>query len=100
MFKDNPDVYFKVVTESCQSLGLRKNPNIMQFKLNSWKHEPNNRIDNSNNDCGGIWVVSKIYNARKLKKYMFDKHQEPTRIFKVLIKNVLYKTHIGLKQMV
>lgn len=48
---------FKVVTTDLKSLGLRKNPHIYTYTIGKWKYEDKKRIDRTNKDDGGIWVL-------------------------------------------
>jgi len=85
---------YKVVTENMQSLGLRKNPNIMTFKLNEWMYEPNANIGKQ--DIGGIWCCKRLSAARALKKY-FEKRYGNARIFESEIAFILYQNNYRTK---
>ncbi|MFH1248543.1 MAG: hypothetical protein V1660_00130 [archaeon] len=88
---------YKVLTKDLHSLGLRKNPNILEYKVGVWKRLPNNMIKKGKDDYGGIWVVATLGNARKIRDYMHNKYKEETRIFKVSIGNTLYSNSYRLK---
>jgi hypothetical protein len=76
---------YKVVTNDLKSLGLRRNPNILTYKIKKWKRLPKNKIKSGNSDWGGIWVAQTLSNARTLQKYMQKKYKQKTRIFVTLI---------------
>ena len=86
--------YVKVVTESLESLGLRSNPNVMEFELGVWKHEPNPQPGPK--DSGGIWVATSKSGARGLKRY-FESRYGPARIFECEIGNILYQNNYRTK---
>ena len=81
-------MYYKVVTEDLESLGLRNNPMILHFPLGRWITSPT--IKEGKSDDGGIWVCSFLSGARKLQKYMREKHNIETLIFEVEIGDILY----------
>jgi hypothetical protein len=85
---------YKVVTENLQSLGLRRNPNIMSFEINEWVHETSPGIGKQDN--GGIWCCEKLSNARRLKKYFEEKYTK-ARIFECEIGVVLYQNNYRTK---
>jgi hypothetical protein len=85
---------YKVVTENQESLGLRKNPNIMKFFINKWMHEPN--PNESKQDSGGIWCCEKLSAARGLKKY-FEKKYGKAKIFECETGIVLFQNNYRIK---
>lgn len=98
------DKYYKVVSEDLQSLGLRKNPNIMTFPIGEWVYEPKDRIDRSSNDLGGIWVAQTLSGAKGLVKYMRKKAQKENkpeynnvRLFEVEIGDILFQNSYRVK---
>jgi hypothetical protein len=86
--------YYKVVTVDLKSLGLRKNPNILNFEIGRWVHENFPKVGKS--DDGGIWVANGRGQANTLQKYMLSKGV-PTRIFKVEIGEILYSNSYRTK---
>ena len=64
---------YKVVTEDMKSLGLRNNPNILEYKINEWKFLPIKDTKSGKEDFGGIWVARLPSGASSLKKYMKKK---------------------------
>jgi len=88
--------YYKVVTEDLQSLGLRRNPNIMTFPIDKWVYEPKGRIDYSKADLGGIWVAQTLSGANGLVKYMKKKNVS-VRLFECEIGNILYENSYRVK---
>ncbi len=91
---------FKVVTPDMQSLGLRRNPNIMTFKKGEWVVLPDDQIEKGVGDWGGIWVKTTRSGARKLKKYMTEEAKiraSDCRIFVTKIGKVLYENPWRIK---
>ncbi len=87
--------YYKVVTEDMKSLGLRKNPTILKYKINEWVKSPT--VKRNNEDDGGIWVVKMMSNANKLKKYMEKKYNKRCKIYKAIIWDILYENSYRTK---
>lgn len=85
---------YKVVTENMKSLGLRKNPNIMQFSIGEWSYETNPDIGKQ--DSGGIWCCERLSAARALKKY-YEKRYGKAEIFECEIGVTLYKNSYRTK---
>ena len=88
---------YKVVTTDLKSLGLRKNPNILTYPLGEWFELPRSELRKGKGDYGGIWLCKTKSAAKKLKKYMMDKHQVATRVFKAYINEVLYSNSYRIK---
>jgi len=88
---------YKVVTRDMKSLGLRKNPNILEFELGKWIYLSKNEIEKSKNDWGGIWVARTLSSAKKLGDYMLEKKHKPTRIFKATLDEILYFNSYRIK---
>jgi hypothetical protein len=88
-------VFHKVVTKDNKSLGLRKNPTILTYKENTWIKSPT--VISGNRDDGGIWVASSLSGARRLVKYMLEKHKKSCKIIRVEINKILYKNNYRLK---
>jgi hypothetical protein len=86
---------YKVVTENMESLGLRKNPNIIVFPISIWVKEFH-PLECNNKDWGGIWCCQKLSAARALKKY-FESRYEKARIFECEIGKVLYQNSYRTK---
>jgi len=86
-------LYFKVVTDNMQSLGLRKNFNIFTYFIGKWKHEPRPQMNNK--DFGGIWCCKKLSSARALQKYFF--RYGKSRIFQCKIGKILYENSYRTK---
>ena len=90
-------VLFKVVTADLKSLGLRRNPNILTFKIAEWTNLSEDQISAGKSDWGGIWSALKLSGARTLSKYMLGQYQIPTRIFSVALGNPLYANSYRVK---
>jgi len=88
---------FKVVTNELKSLGLRRNPNILQYSPGEWYFLSSSQIMEGKNDWGGIWVARTISKAKALKKYMKEKHSKEARIFETLFDEVLYSNDYRIK---
>ena len=86
--------YYKVVTASGRSLGLRKNPTILKYPLNEWIFSPTITFDNA--DSGGIWCCEKLSAARALKKY-FERKYRKARIFECEIGEILFQNSYRTK---
>lgn len=86
-------MHYKVITEKMQSLGLRRNPNIMTFELNKWKDELNPQVGNK--DRGGIWCCNKLSSAKAVQKYY--KRYGKSRIFECEIGSILYENSYRTK---
>lgn len=87
-------MYYKVVTEDNKSLGLRKNPTILEYSLNEWIFSPT--ISHDNADSGGIWCCEKLHQANKLKKYFEEKYGS-AKIFECNIGNILFQNSYRTK---
>ena len=86
---------YKVVTENMRSLGLRKNPSIIVFPLNSWVEEPRD-LEYNDKDWGGIWCCEKLSAARALKRH-FESRYGKARIFECEIGRVLFQNSYRTK---
>jgi hypothetical protein len=88
---------YKVVTSNLESLGLRRNPNIIKYPVAEWYFLPENKIVSGNDDFGGIWVAKTLSGAKKLQQYMQEHYSKDTRIFKTAIDKILYSNSYRLK---
>ena len=88
-------IYYKAVTKTLRSLGLRNNPTILRYPIRRWIRSP--LIKKGVSDGGGIWVARNLVFARKIRKYMEDKYGKKVRIFQCLIGNVLYQNLYRVK---
>ena len=86
---------YKVVTENMQSLGLRRNPNILTYPIGEWVHEKEPCKGSCDN--GGIWAATTLSSAKKLKKYMEDEKKRGARVFRSLARDILYKSEYRVK---
>ena len=86
---------YKVVTNDLKSLGLRKNPMILTYRINKWLFSPT--IKKGKTDDGGIWCCKSKGNAIKIQKYMLNKHNIETKIFVCEIGKILYKNSYRIK---
>ncbi|MGV8087403.1 MAG: hypothetical protein ACP5N1_07260 [Candidatus Woesearchaeota archaeon] len=88
---------FKVVTQNLESLGLRKNPNIIKYPISEWYFLSQNQIVDGQDDFGGIWVARTLSGAKNLQKYMQKQYSKETRIFKTAIDKILYSNSYRVK---
>jgi len=90
-------VIFKVVTESYQSLGLRRNPNILTFPPGRWVILDDDLIVPGKGDWGGIWSALTQSKAKGLSNYMKDKKNINTNIFLTALDKPLYANSYRVK---
>jgi len=90
-------ILFKVVTSDLKSLGLRRNPNIIQYSVGEWMILPDDKPQVGINDWGGIWSVLRLSRARKLTKYMFEKYAVVTRTFWIAADAPLFANDYRIK---
>jgi hypothetical protein len=90
-------ILFKVVTSDLKSLGLRRNPNIMQFPLGEWVKLSDDKIVPDKKGWGGIWGKLTLSDAKGLAKYMLRAHETPTRIFLTGVDNSVYANRYSIK---
>ena len=88
---------YRVLTKDLKSLGLRKNPNIIQYPFRQWYFLPEEQLKRGNDDWGGIWVTRTLPAAKKLVDYMKQKHNVETRLFKAAIDRILYANSYRVK---
>ena len=88
---------FKVVTTNLRSLGLRQNPNILQYKIGQWYVLPAEQIQDGNNDWGGIWAARTMSGAKMLQKYMEKKYDHKTRIFRTALDEIIFSNQYRIK---
>jgi hypothetical protein len=63
-------VRYRVVTKGLKSLGLGRNPTILQYPIGEWYFLSDDKIKDGKDDVGGIWVTRKLSDAKKMSKYM------------------------------
>ena len=95
--KDIYSMGFKVVTEDLKFLGLRKNPNIIQYPVGEWYFLSLDRVKEGKEDFGGIWVARTLPGAERLRRYMQEKHSAKTRIFRSALDEILYFNDYRMK---
>jgi len=88
---------YRVVTLDMKSLGLRNNPNIVEYSLNNWTYPVEKDIVKGISDKGGLWAARTPGAARAYQKYMLKKHGQETRVFKSLIGKVLFENNERIK---
>lgn len=88
---------FKVVTRNLESLGLRKNPNIITYPLNEWYSLEPDQIVSGSQGFGGIWVARTLAGAKKLRGYIQDNYSQETRIFQAALGEILYFNSYRIK---
>lgn len=88
---------YKVVTHDHQSLGLRKNPNILTFPVQEWLALPPENITWGEEDWGGIWAARMKSKAYGLERYMMDMYQVPTFVYVAAIRDILFSNSYRVK---
>lgn len=88
---------YKIVTENLESLGLRKNPNIMIFPVGEWVILPDDQVRADKGDWGGIWTALHKGSIPTLKNYMMNEYQTETRAFLTAMKRPVFLTSYRIK---
>lgn len=86
--------FFKVVTSELKSLGLRRNPNILEYEEKTWVRLPPEQIVEGKgpwSGWGGIGVVKTRGEATGLVRYMEKKHQVTCLVYRVDIGRILFE---------
>ena len=84
-------VFFKVVTTSLRSLGLRNNPNILRYRVGKWVHaQPPPAIKKQ--DERGMFACPTPATARALQGYVWKEYRKKTRIYACLIGRIIKQT--------
>ncbi len=90
-------IVFKVVTQDLESLGLKRNPNILRYSLYDWTVLSDTEVVPGKGDYGGIWSTRERGEASGLKRYMKNKYNEETRMFLVALDNPVYANNRRIK---
>jgi len=90
-------VRYRVVTKDLKSLGLDRNPTILQYPIREWYFLPKDKIKEGKDDVGGIWVTRKLCDAKRMSKYMMNRYETETRIFKAVIDTILFENNYRIK---
>ena len=93
----NYNLGYKVVTMNMESLGLRKNPNIIQFKVGEWTDLSPDKIVRGRGDYGGIWLAISSSAGNRLRMYMLDHYSKETRMFEAIVRDVLFYNSYRMK---
>lgn len=88
---------YKVVTEGLQSLGLRRNPNIMTFPVGEWVTLPEQEVEPGDGDWGGIWTALRKSSTVTLKKHCLSTWGMGTRAFLTAIQNPIFSNSYRIK---
>jgi len=88
---------YKVVTQSLQSLGLRKNPNIMTFPVGEWVILADNQTKRDDGDWGGVWTTLRKGSVNTLKRHCISTHGMETRAFLTAIFNPVFANSYRVK---
>ena len=88
---------YRVLTQDMQSLGLRRNPNIITYPFNEWYFLPSGKVEPGKKDWGGIWVCRLKSDGKKLMDYMKEKHNKETRLFRACLADILYYNSYRVK---
>jgi hypothetical protein len=93
----NYSLGYKVVTMNMDSLGLRKNPNIIHFKVGEWTDLPPEKIVRGKRDYGGIWLAISSSAGNGLRMYMLKQYGAETRMFEAIVRDVLFHNSYRMK---
>ena len=85
------------IQKKAESLGLRRNPNIIAYSINEWYYLLKNQTEEGPDDWGGIWVARTLSNAKTLKKYYEKNHLKSARVFKTALDEILYFNSYRIK---
>ena len=80
-----------------RSLGLRRNPNIVNYQVGEWLFLPPSLVREGKSDFGGIWLARTKSKAYELQDYMKKMYSEDARVFKAVIDEVLYANSYRIK---
>lgn len=97
MSEFDPIIGYKVVTPKWQSLGLRKNPNILTFTIGARVTLPPDQIVSGSGDWGGIWVARTRGAANQYIRYMREQYDMECLILRSEIGIILFKNSIRVK---
>lgn len=93
---------FRVTTPDGKSLGLRSNPNVVDYtdaiaSGSEYRLSPEDVVE-GRGDWGGIWVAPKLSDARRYVHYMKEKHSiDGCRVFLVSLGRVLFENSGRIK---
>ncbi len=93
---------FRVTTPDGKSLGLRNNPNVVDYTDaietgSQYRLSPEVVVEGEG-DWGGIWVAPKLSDARRYVRYMKEKHSiDGCRVFLVSLGRVLFENSGRIK---
>jgi hypothetical protein len=88
---------YRVVTQDMKSLGLRRNPNIIQYPFDEWYFLPPEQVKKGKGDWGGIWVCRIPSGAFGQRKRMMEEYGRQTRIFKACLADILFCNSYRIK---
>ena len=86
---------YKVVTIELKSLGLKRNPTILQYEVGKWIASP--EVIKGKGDAGGIWSCRLLSGAKRIRLYMLRKHNIACRIYKVELGRILFANNYRIK---
>ncbi len=89
--------YRVVRKDGNSSLGLRKNPHILNYPIGDWFELPDSWQEPGNGDWGGIWICRTPSQAKTLQKYMDRMYGVETRAFKAYFKDILHFNDYRIK---
>jgi len=92
-----PVGYRVVNADGLTSLGLRRNPNILTYPINGWYSLPKDWIEPGPQDWGGISIARTKGKAKWMQKYMKEKHNMGTRVFKTAFTDVIHHKEWRMK---
>lgn len=82
--------YRVVKKDGMCSLGLRRNPNIVVYKIGEWTILSENNIMVGPEDWGGIAICRTPSQANALKRYMEHEKGIPVRVFQCVFGDIMH----------
>lgn len=91
---------YKIVKNDLSSLGLRRNPNILEYSVGEWICLPDNLVTVGNthwNGWGGIWSAQRKSSIKTLRDHCQKVHHFETRGYLSAIYRPLYANDYRVK---
>jgi hypothetical protein len=92
-----PVGYRVVNAKGLTSLGLRRNPNILHYPINKWFSLPEDWIVPGPQDWGGVSIARTVGKVHWMQKYMKEKHNMETRVFKTAFEDIIHHKEWRIK---
>jgi len=88
--QDGKYVGYRVTTMDNSSLGLRRNPFILQYPVKEWYKLPESWLVEGAGDFGGIWLSRTPSRARHLVNYIWNTYNRQSRVYLSNIDEILF----------